>query len=174
MPEGSLAAPLFDAAHIAYRLVPLPVSSSPVSQFDAKSPPGWVHEAAAGGALGATLVSGALWGPWWQVPAWIAALVATAITPTLALSGQPLGFMVGWSLFWGLLIGAVAMWGAQLDGAGWAYGIAGGIGFFVGINTAAVSPKRAMNSRLFIRSPRRRGRAASVALQGQVVWRSVG
>ena len=32
--------------------------------------------AAAGGALGGTLVSGALWGPWWQVPAWIAALVA--------------------------------------------------------------------------------------------------
>ena len=45
--------------------------------------------------------------------------------PTLALSGPPLGFMVGWNLFWGLLIGAVAMWGAQLDGAGWAYGIAG-------------------------------------------------
>jgi hypothetical protein len=111
--------------------IALSVSSSPVSQFDAKSPPGWVHEAAAGGALGGTLVSGALWGPWWQVPAWIAALVATAIAPTLALSGQPLGFMVGWSLFWGLLIGAVAMWGAQLDGAGWAYGIAGGIGFFV-------------------------------------------
>jgi hypothetical protein len=87
--------------------IALSVSSSPVSQFDAKSPPGWVHEAAAGGALGGTLVSGALWGPWWQVPAWIAALVATAIAPTLALSGQPLGFMVGWSLFWGLLIGAV-------------------------------------------------------------------
>ena len=91
--------------------------------------------AAAGGALGGTLVSGALWGPWWQVPAWITALVATAVAvsrPTLALSGQPLGFMAGWSLFWGLLIGAVTMWGAQLDGAGWAYGIAGGIGFLVG------------------------------------------
>jgi hypothetical protein len=152
MPEGSLAAPLFDAAHIAYRLVGFIEPCQPI------------RRAAAGGALGETLVSGALWGPWWQVPAWIAALVATAIAPTLALSGQPLGFMVGWSLFWGLLIGAVAMWGAQLDGAGWAYGIAGGIGFFVGT----------MNSRLFIRSPRRRGRAALVALQGQVVWRSVG
>ena len=62
--------------------------------------------AAAGGALGGTLVSGALWGPWWQVPAWIAILGATAIAvywPTLALSGQPLSFMAGWSLFWGLL-----------------------------------------------------------------------
>jgi tetratricopeptide (TPR) repeat protein len=99
--------------------------------------------AAAGGALGGTLVSGALWGPWWQVPAWIAALVATtaiAVPPTLALSGQPLGFIAGWSLFWGLLIGAVAMWGAQLDGAGWAYGIAGGIGFLVGITHGVYEP----------------------------------
>jgi hypothetical protein len=98
---------------------------------------------AAGGALGGTLVSGALWGPWWQVPAWIAALVATAIAvvrPTLALSGQPLGFMAGWSLFWGLLIGAVTMGGAQLDGAVWAYGIAGGIGFFVGITQGIYEP----------------------------------
>src|SRR5262245_33629011 len=84
--------------------------------------------AAAGGVLGGTLVSGALWGPWWQVPAWIATVVATAIAvyrPTLALSGPPLSFMAGWSLFWGLLIGAVAMWGAQLDGGGWALGIGG-------------------------------------------------
>jgi len=99
--------------------------------------------AAAGGALGGTLVSDALWGPWWQVPAWIAALVATAIAvrlPTIALSGQPLGFMAGWCLFWGLLIGAVTMWGAQLGGAGWAYGIAGGIGFFVGITQGIYEP----------------------------------
>jgi tetratricopeptide (TPR) repeat protein len=100
--------------------------------------------AAVGGALGGTLVSGALWGPWWQVPAWIAVLVATAtivVAPTLALSGQPLGFIAGWSLFWGLLIGAVAMWGAQLNGAGWAYGIAGVIGFFVGITHGIYEPE---------------------------------
>jgi tetratricopeptide (TPR) repeat protein len=99
--------------------------------------------AAAGGALGGTLVSGALWGPWWQLPAWIGVLVATAtiaVPPTLALSGQPLGFIVGWSLFWGLLIGAVAMWGAQLNGAGWAYGIAGVTGFFVGITQGIYEP----------------------------------
>ena len=78
-----------------------------------------VVAAAAGGALGGTLVSGALWGPWWLVPAWITALVAVAIAvvrPILALFPGPLGFMAGWSLFWGLLIGAVAVWGAQL---GW-------------------------------------------------------
>jgi tetratricopeptide (TPR) repeat protein len=99
--------------------------------------------AAAGGALGGTLVSGALWGPWWQVLTWIATVVGTAIAvywPTLALSGPPLSFMAGWSLFWGLLIGAVAMWGAQLDGAGWAYVIAGVIGFFVGITQGIYEP----------------------------------
>ncbi len=100
--------------------------------------------AAAGGALGGTLVSGALWAPWWQVPMWTAALVATAIAvywPTFALSGPPLSFMAGWSLFWGVLIGAVAMWGAQLHGAGWAYGIAGVIGFFVGITQGIYEPE---------------------------------
>jgi hypothetical protein len=110
---------------------------------------------AAGGALGGTLVSGALWGPWWQVPAWIAALVATAIAvvrPTLAFSGQPLGFMAGWSLFWGLLIGAVAMGGAQLDGAVWAYGIAGGIGFFAGITQGIYEPDDLQGLRVFLPS----------------------
>src|SRR5690242_13282057 len=99
--------------------------------------------AAAGGVLGGTLVSGALWAPWWQVPAWIAILVVASIAAywtARALLGQPLGFMAGWCLFWGWLIGAVAMWGAQLDGAGWAYGIAGGIGFFVGITQGVYEP----------------------------------
>jgi tetratricopeptide (TPR) repeat protein len=32
------------------------------------------------------------------------------------------------------------MWGAQLGGAGWAYGIAGGIGFLVGITQASYEP----------------------------------
>ena len=41
-----------------------------------------------------------------SVPAWIAVTAATAITGYLsarAFFGQPLGFMAGWSLFWGLL-----------------------------------------------------------------------
>jgi tetratricopeptide (TPR) repeat protein len=99
--------------------------------------------AAAGGALGGTLVSGALWGPWWQVPAWIATVAVTAIAvsrPTRALCGQLLSFMAGWNLFWGLLIGAVAMWGAQLNGAGWAYGVAGGVGFLVGLTQSTYEP----------------------------------
>ena len=102
-----------------------------------------VVAAATGGVLGGTLVSGALWGPWWQVPAWIAILVAASVVAywtARGLLGQPLGFMAGWCLFWGWLIGAVAMWGAQLDGAGWAYGVAGGIGFFVGITQGVYEP----------------------------------
>jgi hypothetical protein len=38
--------------------------------------------------------------------------------------------------------------------------------------TAAAPPSSVMNARLFTRSPRRRGRAASVALQGQALSRS--
>ncbi len=105
----------------------------------------WLIAAAtAGGALGGTLVSGALWGPWWQVPTWIAAfLAASAIVywTARALFGPPLDFMAGWSLFWGLLIGAVAMWGSQLGGAGWAYGIAGVIGFLIGITHGIYEPE---------------------------------
>src|SRR5262245_38046233 len=99
--------------------------------------------AAAGGALGGTMVSGALWGPWWQVPVWVVALVAAAPAAywtARALFGAPLDFMAGWSLFWGLLIGAVAMWGAQLGGVGWAYGVAGGIGFLVGATQGSYEP----------------------------------
>jgi Tfp pilus assembly protein PilF len=115
--------------------------------FSGSKPLAWlwlVVLAAAGGALGGTLVSGALWGPWWQVPAWVAALVVTSIAlvwPTRAMFGDPLGFMTGWSLFWGLLIGAIAMWAAQLGGAGWAYGIAGVIGFLVGITQGIYEPE---------------------------------
>ncbi len=58
-----------------------------------------VVAAAAGGAFGGTMVSGALWGPWWQVPAWIAALVVAsiaAVRPTRAVFGPgPIGFMAG-------------------------------------------------------------------------------
>ena len=102
-----------------------------------------VMAAASGGAFGGTLVSGALWGPWWQVPAWITALVLAAITfywTGRALSGPPVDFMAGWTLFWGLLIGAVAMWAAQLGSAGWVYGIAGGVGFLVGITQGVYEP----------------------------------
>ena len=96
------------------------------------------------GALGGTLVSGALWRSLLQVPLWLAVTVAVWFAvrrPTLAMSGQPLGFLAGSCIVWGMLIGACAMWGAQLSSAGWAYGIAGGIGFLIGITHGGYEPE---------------------------------
>jgi tetratricopeptide (TPR) repeat protein len=92
--------------------------------------------AALGGALGGTLASGALWGSLVQVALWLAVTVVACFLTrraTLAVSGKALAFLVAWNVFWSMLIGVVAMWGAQRAGAGWAYGIAGGMGFLVGI-----------------------------------------
>jgi tetratricopeptide (TPR) repeat protein len=78
------------------------------------------------------------------VPAWIAAFIAAsamAYWTARALFGPPLDFMAGWNLFWGLLTGAVAMWAAQLGGAGWAYGVAGVIGFLIGITHGIYEPE---------------------------------
>ena len=99
--------------------------------------------AALGGALGGTLASGALWGSLVQVPLWLAITVVACILirrATLAVSGSFLGFLAAWNVFWGMLIGVVAMWGAQRAGAGWAYGIAGGMGFLVGICQGGYEP----------------------------------
>ena len=97
-----------------------------------------------GGAFGGTSVSGALWASWLQPPLWLAAIAATAspgIRTTRSVSGESLAFLTGWCLWWGMVIGAVAMWAAQLSGAGWAYGVAVGIGFFfVGIIQGIYEP----------------------------------
>ncbi|HJQ61173.1 MAG TPA: hypothetical protein VJ890_29980 [Vineibacter sp.] len=92
--------------------------------------------ALAAGALGGVLVSGALWASFYYVLAWIAGLIAISIAAwrlTVAWMGAPVGFLAGWCIFWGILTGVVAMWGAQLESTGWAYGITAGIGFLVGI-----------------------------------------
>ena len=92
--------------------------------------------AIAAGALGGLLVSSALWSSFYYIPAWIAGVIAISMIfwrLGVARAGAPVGFLVGWCMFWGILTGAVAMWGAQLSTAGWAYGITGGIGFFIGI-----------------------------------------
>jgi tetratricopeptide (TPR) repeat protein len=106
---------------------------------------GWLAlNAVLGGALGGTLVSGALWRSLLQVALWLAVTVGACILlrrATLAVSGPPLTFIVSWSIFWGLLNGLVAMWGAQRAGAGWAYGIAGGMGFLVGIVQGGYEPE---------------------------------
>ncbi len=100
--------------------------------------------AATGGALGGTLVSGALWDRWVHLPLWLAVTIALCVVIrrlTLSISGTALGSLAGWCIGWGMIIGAVAMWGAQLSSAGWAYGIAGGVGFFfVGITQGLYEP----------------------------------
>src|SRR5262245_42149229 len=80
---------------------------------------------AVAGAVGGTLVSGALWHSLVQVPLWLAAMIVFCIAvrkATLLVSGPYLAFLAGWCIGWGALIGACAMWGAQLSGSGWAYG----------------------------------------------------
>jgi hypothetical protein len=88
------------------------------------------------GSLGGLLPSGALWGFFVYPIIWLMAVVITWIIAwrvTIRLVGSAIAFLAGWCMFWGLLTGAVAGWGAQLASAGWAYGIAGGIGFLIGI-----------------------------------------
>jgi tetratricopeptide (TPR) repeat protein len=97
--------------------------------------------AAASGAFGGMLVSGALWRSLLQLPLWLVAYIVLCLVvrrATLALSGAYLAFLAGWCNGWGMLIGACAMWGAQLSSAGWSYGIAGGVGFLIGIITLGV------------------------------------
>ena len=97
-----------------------------------------------GGALGGTLVSGALWRSLVQVPLWpvVTTFVGVLIRrTTLAVSGSALAFLVTWSFCWSILIGMVAMWAAQRAGSGWAYGIAGGFGFLVGLVQGVYEPE---------------------------------
>lgn len=103
--------------------------------------------AAVAGALGGMLVSGALWSRWWQVPLWLAATAALIVIVSRATKRMftpPIGFLAGWCLFFGIVTGAFAMWGAQLDSSAWAYGIAGGLMFFlVGITGGLIEPPNA-------------------------------
>ena len=99
------------------------------------------------GAFGGMMVSGALWSRWWQVPVWLAAVaafVAVVRRITRAVYPPPIGFLVGWCIFFGIVTGAFAMWGAQLGSSAWAYGIAGGLMFFlVGITGGLIPPPNA-------------------------------
>jgi tetratricopeptide (TPR) repeat protein len=88
------------------------------------------------GMAGGLLVSRGLWAFLLYPAAWLVAVVAASILVwqvTRRLAGSAVAFLAGWCIFWGLLTGVAAAWGAQLIGAGWAYGIAGGFGFLIGI-----------------------------------------
>lgn len=100
--------------------------------------------AAAGGALGGLLVSSALWSSFLFPPLWLAGLIAgwaLALFTTRRLLGSgQVSFLVGWCLFWGILIGLCAMWGAEREASGTAYAIAGGLGFLIGITGGVYEP----------------------------------
>jgi tetratricopeptide (TPR) repeat protein len=88
------------------------------------------------GALGGLVVSGALWAFLLYPVVWLLAVAVASIVVwhvTIRLAGSAVAFLAGWCIFWGLLTGVVAAWGAQLGAAAWAYGIAGGLGFLIGI-----------------------------------------
>jgi len=95
------------------------------------------------GVFGGLLVSGALWRDLYPVPLWLVAFILVCIVTrkiSFAISGSYLAFLTGWILGWGLLIGICAMWAAQLSSAGWVYGIAGGLGFVIGITQGVYEP----------------------------------
>lgn len=115
--------------------------------FAGSKPLGWLwvsFAAVLGGILGGTLVSGALWRSLLQIPLWLAAMVLVPFAlrrATMAVSDAALRFLATWCLSWGLLIGVVAMWGGQLSHAGWAYGVAGVLGFLAGIVQGVYEPE---------------------------------
>ena len=88
------------------------------------------------GALGGIVVSGALWDSFLYPAVWLLVVAVVSIIvwqATRRLAGSAVAFLAGWCIFWGMLTGVMAGWGAQLGAAGWAYGIAGGMGFLIGI-----------------------------------------
>lgn len=88
------------------------------------------------GALGGLLVSAALWESFLYPLLWLVVVAGVSFAAywlTRLVLERSVGFLAGWCIFWGIFIGAIAMWAAPLSSAGWAYGIAGGMGFIIGI-----------------------------------------
>jgi tetratricopeptide (TPR) repeat protein len=96
------------------------------------------------GGLGGLAISGSLWSRWWQVPVWLICLVgfwAVALRSVRRAFQQPLPFLAGWGMFFGVLIGAFTMWAAQVTNPAWCYGIAGGLVFLLlGITGGLIEP----------------------------------
>ena len=106
--------------------------------------------AAVAGAFGGLAVSGALWSVWWQVvllPLGLLAFFVAAYALTMRVSGRAISGLVGWCIFFGLLIGIFTMWAAQTESTGWAYAIAGALTFFLlGITGAQLPPPNSKTS----------------------------
>lgn len=66
---------------------------------------------------------------------------------TRSTFGGPIAYLAGWAVFFGSLTAALSIWSAQLSSAGWAYGVAGAVGFFLlGITGAGIDPPGARAS----------------------------
>ena len=63
---------------------------------------------------------------------------------TRAIFGAPIAYLAGWTTFFASLDAALSIWSAQLASAAWAYGLAGGLGFFLlGITGGQIDPPNA-------------------------------
>lgn len=109
----------------------------------------WISAVAAlAGAMGGMLVGPELLGRVW--PTFVGLLVVgpalwVAIDrSTRAMFGASIAYLAGWSVFFGSLVAALSIWSAQLSSSGWAYGLAGGLGFILlGITGAGIDPSEA-------------------------------
>ena len=104
--------------------------------------------AALAGAFGGMLVGPELLPRIW--PTFVGALIVGPIIwiaidrSTRALFGAPIAYLTGWSIFFGALVAVLSIWSAQLSSPAWAYGLAGGIGFFLlGITGGGIDPPNA-------------------------------
>ena len=109
----------------------------------------WISVIAAlAGALGGMLAGPELLSRVW--PTFVGLLVVGPLLwvaidrATRAMFGASIAYLTGWTVFFGSLVAALSIWSAQLSSPGWAYGLAGGLGFFLlGITGAGIDPPEA-------------------------------
>ena len=106
----------------------------------------WISAVAAlAGAVGGMLAGPELFSRVW--PTFVGLLVVGPVLwvaidrSTRAMFGASIAYLTGWTVFFGSLVAALSIWSAQLSSAAWAYGLAGGLGFFLlGITGAGIDP----------------------------------
>jgi Tfp pilus assembly protein PilF len=104
-------------------------------------------------AASAGALAGACAGPEFLSRVWPAFVGLVVVGPamwvavdrsTRAMFGAPIAYLAGWTVFFGSLVAALSIWSAQLSSPAWAYGVAGGVGFFLlGITGAQIDPPNA-------------------------------